>query len=131
MNKSVENGQDMMNKIADALGTADRMPASRELSLAKTKMEEAIMWGNRAIANLQEPVNEARENPNVRKLELVSSEDKVESDDWKKETGYACLKCGSKHIRSRCVESSCGGFDDYKFKCDSCDHIWWCESADA
>ena len=38
--------------LADAL--VARCPESRELSLALTKLEEAIMWGNAAIARREE-----------------------------------------------------------------------------
>lgn len=48
-----------MTSIADALDAADKMPGSRELSMVKTKLDEAIMWGNRALMNQQEVINEA------------------------------------------------------------------------
>ena len=63
MTSPIAHGQDMMNRIADALDAADLMPSSRELSLAKTKMEEAIMWGNRALVNLSEPINQDDSKP--------------------------------------------------------------------
>ena len=34
--------------IADAMETLDQMPGSREASLVKTKLQEAMMWLNSA-----------------------------------------------------------------------------------
>lgn len=55
----ITSGQDMMNSIADALDAAAKMPSSRELAMVKTKLDEAIMWGNRALMGLHEVLNEA------------------------------------------------------------------------
>lgn len=63
MKSPIAHGQDMMNRIADALDAADKMPGSRELSLVKTKLDEAIMWGNRALCNLSETINQDDSKP--------------------------------------------------------------------
>lgn len=52
-------------------------------------------------------------------------------DGWKQETEYGCRKCDSRNVQSKCWESSCGGYEDYKFKCGSCGHTWWVEGPDA
>lgn len=52
--------QAMMTSIADALDAADKTPSSRELALVKTKLDEAIMWGHRALMGLRPAVNEER-----------------------------------------------------------------------
>lgn len=44
---------------------------------------------------------------------------------------FRCWKCDSNEIRYKIVESSCGGYDDYKYRCTNCDNEWWAESADA
>lgn len=54
-----------------------------------------------------------------------------EFDEWQPEEGYACRKCGGGNVKSREWESSCGGYVDYKFRCDDCGHTWWAEGADA
>lgn len=43
-----------------------------------------------------------------------------------------CRKCGEKgHIEYREWESSCGGFEDYHYRCNSCSSDWWVEGADS
>ncbi len=63
MNNPIRHGQDMMIHIADALDEADKMPNSRALSLVKTKLDEAIMWGNRTLCELSEAVNQDDSKP--------------------------------------------------------------------
>lgn len=57
----LQHGDDLLNSIADALESAANLPGSRELSLAKTKLDEAIFWSGRAINNLRPIVNEKAE----------------------------------------------------------------------
>lgn len=57
---SITHGDAMMALIIDALAAADKMPSSRELALVKTKLDEAIMWGHRALMGLRPAVNEER-----------------------------------------------------------------------
>jgi hypothetical protein len=49
----MQHGQDMMTLIADALDELEKIPGGREASLVRTKLEEAIMWGNRMVCNLR------------------------------------------------------------------------------
>lgn len=54
--------------------------------------------------------------------------------DWKptkaENPDFKCRKCGSNEIEYQLHESSCGGFEDYHYRC-ACGHDWWFESADA
>lgn len=58
MGNSIRDGQDIMVHMVYALDLLGKMPASRELSLMRTKLEEAIMWGNRALCGLQYTIND-------------------------------------------------------------------------
>jgi RecJ-like exonuclease len=43
-----------------------------------------------------------------------------------------CPKCSVPgQIEWRGWESSCGGYDDYKYRCNACGHTWWVEGPDA
>jgi RecJ-like exonuclease len=43
-----------------------------------------------------------------------------------------CRKCGEPGgIEVREWESSCGGYDDYKYRCNNCNSSWWIEGPDA
>ena len=42
-----------------------------------------------------------------------------------------CPKCGKDEVEFKVWESSCGGYEDYKYRCNSCGHRWWVEGADA
>lgn len=61
----------------------------------------------------------------------------MDSDDGKfvepwQATEIACPRCKTeKSILKRSWESHCGGYDDTKYKCETCGHIWWAESIDA
>ena len=43
----------------------------------------------------------------------------------------ACRKCGVHAVSMREWESSCGGWEDYQYKCHHCGHTWWVEGIDA
>lgn len=54
--------------------------------------------------------------------------------DWKpvEDPKVPCRKCGvAGHIEYREWESSCGGYEDYKYRCAACGQNWWVEGADA
>lgn len=43
-----------------------------------------------------------------------------------------CRKC--KQIGNVIVkdwESSCGGYEDYKYTCKACNHVWWIDGIDS
>lgn len=53
--------------------------------------------------------------------------------EWKKaESDAPCRHCGKKgDVRYVVWESSCGGYEDYKYGCMSCGKTWWVEGPDA
>jgi RecJ-like exonuclease len=54
--------------------------------------------------------------------------------DWTpvETTEVPCCICGVPgHIEYREWESSCGGFDDYYYRCKACGADWWVEGPDA
>ncbi len=53
------------------------------------------------------------------------------SGDWQPATDRMCPRCGSSaDVEYRTWESSCGGFEDFKFRC-RCGHSWWIDGCDA
>jgi DNA-directed RNA polymerase subunit M/transcription elongation factor TFIIS len=43
-----------------------------------------------------------------------------------------CRKCGlTGHVVYAVWESSCGGYEDYKFTCGLCGHHWWVDGIDS
>ncbi len=50
-------------------------------------------------------------------------------EGWKK-SETPCRIC-SGVVLYRLWESSCGGYEDYNFKCKGCGKDWWVEGADA
>jgi hypothetical protein len=42
-----------------------------------------------------------------------------------------CRKCGSDNVSMCCWESNCGGYEDYKYNCAMCGHVWWVEGPDS
>lgn len=54
--------------------------------------------------------------------------------DWTKadKPQSPCPKCNQTGgIEYQEWESSCGGYDDYKYRCTKCNAEWWIEGADA
>lgn len=51
-------------------------------------------------------------------------------DEWKA-TDRLCRECGSKTVRYRIWESSCGGYEDLNFECNTCGKIWWVDGCDS
>jgi hypothetical protein len=51
--------------------------------------------------------------------------------DWKPCENTTCDNCQSANVRYRVWESSCGGFEDCNFRCESCHQSWWIDGIDA
>lgn len=48
---------------------------------------------------------------------------------WKK-ANIKCPRCGKQKVKYIIWESSCGGYEDYKFKC-KCGYTWWVDGIDS
>jgi uncharacterized protein with PIN domain len=46
-------------------------------------------------------------------------------------TERTCSKCGKKTVRVQIWESSDGAYEDEKFTCTSCGHIYWVDGIDS
>ncbi len=46
---------------------------------------------------------------------------------------YDCLKCKQKTVICKVWESSCGGYEDYKYTCQdsNCKYYWWIDGIDS
>ena len=42
-----------------------------------------------------------------------------------------CPECSLHTVRYRVWESSDGAYEDEKYECENCGHIWWVEGPDA
>lgn len=42
-----------------------------------------------------------------------------------------CGQCGSHQVKCQTWESSDGAYEDYKFTCEDCGHVWWVDGIDA
>ena len=51
--------------------------------------------------------------------------------DEEKPTDRTCPKCGAKTCVYSVWESSCGGYEDEKHSCTTCEHVWWIDGPDA
>lgn len=51
-------------------------------------------------------------------------------DEYKSAPNTRCRKCGMiGQVKYRVWESSCGGYEDYNYKC-TCSHSWWVDGDD-
>lgn len=41
-----------------------------------------------------------------------------------------CPVCEMSMVTEQVWESHCGGFEDYKYTCTSCQHVWWVDGID-
>jgi uncharacterized protein with PIN domain len=46
-------------------------------------------------------------------------------------TNRICQKCGKQTVRVQVWESSDGAYEDEKFTCTSCGHIYWIDGIDS
>ena len=53
-----------------------------------------------------------------------------EFQEWK-DVKTRCIKCNSPHVQYRVWESSCGGYEDYQYKCAECQRVWWIDGIDS
>lgn len=56
--------------------------------------------------------------------------------EWKPAPGVFNEKfhkadCKGADVRVRCWESSCGGYEDYQYRCFGCDAVKWEEGSDS
>lgn len=42
-----------------------------------------------------------------------------------------CPRCGNFSVYHKSWESSCGGYEDSKYKCAECHYSWWVDGLDA
>lgn len=42
-----------------------------------------------------------------------------------------CPKCDKHEVSYVTWESSCGGYEDYKYTCAGCKHQWWIDGIDS
>lgn len=43
-----------------------------------------------------------------------------------------CHKCDQAGaVMCKVWESSCGGYEDYKYTCGNCGHVWWIDGIDS
>lgn len=42
-----------------------------------------------------------------------------------------CRKCDAPLVSVQLWESKCGGYEDYKYTCAACGHVWWIEGIDS
>lgn len=42
-----------------------------------------------------------------------------------------CGKCGQVEVTCQTWESSCGGYEDYKYTCGACGHVRWVDGIDS
>lgn len=47
------------------------------------------------------------------------------------DSGMPCRKCKSGPVEVKAWESSCGGYEDYKYTCAACGHVWWVDGIDS
>lgn len=51
-------------------------------------------------------------------------------DEWKP-AECKCRKCSGAGVKYRVWDSSCGGYTDYNYKCETCGHSWWVDGIDS
>jgi DNA-directed RNA polymerase subunit RPC12/RpoP len=54
-----------------------------------------------------------------------------EFQEFKVQPDVPCRKCGVHAVSMREWESSCGGWEDYQYRCAACGHKWWVEGIDS
>jgi hypothetical protein len=42
-----------------------------------------------------------------------------------------CRKCGKENVRCESWESSDGAYEDYRYTCADCGHVWWIDGIDS
>lgn len=60
---------------------------------------------------------------------MAESEGTFEAE--KRQSDRKCDKCHSSKVTYRVWESSCGGYEDYKYTCGECGHWWWIDGIDS
>lgn len=42
-----------------------------------------------------------------------------------------CRRCHQQSVTWQSWESHCGGYEDFKFTCGACGHLWWVDGIDS
>lgn len=48
-----------------------------------------------------------------------------------KKASAPCYHCKQDELYFQIWESSCGGYEDYKYQCKSCKKTWWVDGIDS
>lgn len=59
------------------------------------------------------------------------SETAGDLSDGKIAEGVTCRKCRGGPVREQAWESTCGGYEDYKYTCQACGFVWWVDGIDS
>jgi hypothetical protein len=51
--------------------------------------------------------------------------------EFKDTDGTECRACKAPNVGCRTWESSCGGYEDYQYRCFTCGHSWWVDGIDS
>ena len=54
-----------------------------------------------------------------------------EFSEFKVYPEIACRNCGVHAVSMREWESSCGGWEDYQYRCNACGKMWWVDGIDS
>jgi hypothetical protein len=44
---------------------------------------------------------------------------------------HKCRKCDAVEATCEEWESSCGGYEDYRYTCGACGYVWWVDGIDS
>jgi DNA-directed RNA polymerase subunit M/transcription elongation factor TFIIS len=47
------------------------------------------------------------------------------------QTAINCRRCDRKTVERQLWESHCGAYEDHRYTCTSCGHVWWVDGIDA
>lgn len=48
-----------------------------------------------------------------------------------KQTDRTCVNCKQQTVTYQIWESSCGGYEDFKYTCSNCKKVWWIDGIDS
>ena len=51
--------------------------------------------------------------------------------DSEEKSSASCRKCKTRNVMVRAWDSSCGSYTDYRYRCRSCNHVWWVDGSDS
>jgi hypothetical protein len=112
---------------SDTVGESQRIKCVLSIAIAETHLISRWTLTGKAPAD---QLNRYASRGKEIHTQTMSNND-GDFSKWQFCQGTKYRQCGSKNVKYREWDSSCGGYTDYNYCCQDCGYSWWIDGPDA